>query len=141
MIIKTTYRSHFNLKKNYNKKYTKKQIFVKGIILFLLFSKIFFKNYTLKIRFLKKIKKTTNILKAPSRHKKFFHQVYIEYFSIIFSWFVGNYNIFNIFICIKIFNKINLIFLKIGTNVLTRIKFKINITNNCYIILLNKNLL
>jgi hypothetical protein len=129
LIIKSTYKSHFFLKKNFLKN-NKKQIFTKSIIVFILFSKIFFKNYNLNIFYNNKKTNKINILKAPSRHKKFFHQVYMEYFCVNFIWSI-NYNYDKIFIpnYIHIFKKINLIFLKIGTNTLSRVKFKLIFKN------------
>jgi hypothetical protein len=129
LIIKSTYKSHFFLKKNFLKN-NKKQIFTKNIIIFILFSKIFFKNYNLNIFYNNKKTNKINILKAPSRHKKFFHQVYMEYFCVKFTWSV-NCNFYKIPIIdyIKIFKKINLIFLKIGTNTLTRVKLKLVFKN------------
>jgi len=60
----------------------KKKIFVKNIIIFILFTKIFVKNSTTSFQFKKKKKKNISLLKAPSRHKKFFHQISYEYFYI-----------------------------------------------------------
>lgn len=76
---------------------------------------------SLKFNNLKKLQ--TNLLKAPSRHKKFFHQIYFEIFSVnVFFLFeyrkkVPTHEINNIFL------KVNDIFLKIGSNTLTRTKF------------------
>jgi hypothetical protein len=83
LIIKSTYKSHFNLKKNFLKN-NKKQIFSKNIIIFILFSKIFFKNYDLSVNYKNKKNNKLSILKAPSRHKKFFHQIFMEYFCVNF---------------------------------------------------------
>jgi hypothetical protein len=122
LILKTTYKSHFNFKKCLNKKNQKKQIFTKNIILFILFGKIFFQNHLLGIKFSKN-KQTLNILKAPSRHKKFFHQIYIEYFNTTLTWHINDTtNIISLQNSILLFKKINKIFLKIGTNTLTRTK-------------------
>lgn len=132
MIIKTTYKSHFFLKKKVFSKNIKKRIFNKNIILFILFSKIFFKKYKLNVLYLNKKIDKFNILKAPSRHKKFFHQVFTEYFCIKFIWFIQN----NKQCCgIDLFEKLNFIFLKIGTNTLSRFKFKLIFLNT----LLNTN--
>ena len=133
MIIKTTYKSHFNFKKNFLKKNKKKQIFSKNVVIFILFSKIFFLNYRLSISYNNKKVNKFNLLKAPSRHKKFFHQLFIEYFCIKFVWFFYENNntvmVYNSTSCLNIFKKINLIFSKIGTNTLTRVKFKLILQN------------
>ena len=130
MIIKSTYKSHFSLKKNFLKKNFKKQIFTKNIIIFIIFSKIFFKNYNLNISYTNKKLNKLNILKAPSRHKKFFHQLFMEYFCVNFIWsIIINYNQIMVQDYILIFKKINILFLKIGTNTLTRTKFKITFLN------------
>lgn len=129
MIIKSTYKSHFCLKKNFLKKNKKKQIFSKNIVIFILFSKIFLKNFNLSILFTNKKKNKLNILKAPSRHKKFFHQIFMEYFCIKFIWYILTKHNINLVYCTNFFFKINFIFLKIGTNTLTRTKFKLTLFN------------
>lgn len=124
MIVKTTFKSHFKIKKFSTKKNPKK-IFVKNIFIFLLFSKIFFKKCYVSFNFKKN--QTTNkinLLKAPSRHKKFFHQICYEYFQVVFIFkfskiFKKNFNL------IKLFNLLNNIFLKIGSNILNRKKISI----------------
>ena len=125
MIIKSTYKSHFFLKKNFLKKNKKKQIFSKNMVIFILFSKIFLKNINLSILFTNKKTNKLNILKAPSRHKKFFHQIFMEYFCIKIKWFILTNHKIDLLTCVNIFLKINNIFLKIGSNTLTRTKFKL----------------
>ena len=83
MIVKTVFKSHFKIKKNYFKNKSKK-IFVKNIFVFLIFSKVFFKNCFVSFFFNKLKLNKINLLKAPSRHKKFFHQIYTEYFQVTF---------------------------------------------------------
>ena len=135
MILKTTYRSHFFFKKNFKKNFNnKKKIFTKSIIIFILFFKFFFKNFLLSVLFKKQTKNKTNILKAPSRHKKFFHQIFIEYFCVVFNWHTTlDKYIINIFTQIHIFVKLNLIFLKIGTNTMNKTKFNIIFLNNSFV--------
>lgn len=73
----------------------------------------------------------TNLLKAPSRHKKFFHQIFVEtfylkmflYFDIKAKLCLQTLNTF--------FNKLNKIFVKFGSNTLTRIKFLLNCPVKC----------
>ena len=81
MVIKTVFKSHFKIKRNFNKN-SKKKIFVKNMAVFLLFTKIFFTNCTVNFFFTKDMNTNTNVLKAPSRHKKFFHQIFYEYFLV-----------------------------------------------------------
>jgi hypothetical protein len=65
----------------------------------------------------------TNLLKAPSRHKKFFHQISFEYFNLnVFFYFFEKAKIL-INNSILFFQKLNLIFEKIGSNTLTKTKF------------------
>ena len=70
----------FSIKKTVNN--FKKKIFLKHFIVINLFYNIFFLNFFTKILFCQKKVKLINILKAPARHKKFFHQVGFEVFSI-----------------------------------------------------------
>ena len=122
MIIKTTYRSHFKVRKFVKK--SEKLFFVKNIIMFLLFSKFFITNCNINFFFFKKKKLKTNILKAPSRHKKFFHQIVNEiFFMKIFFYFFENLSCQNNKILLNTFNYLNNLFLKIGSNTLTRTKF------------------
>ena len=122
MIIKSTFKSHFKIKKQFLKN-KQKTIFVKNIFIFLLFSKIFLKNCRVCFFFLKHKVNQTNILKAPSRHKKFFHQVYFEYF-LVKTFF--KYKVTSIFLINQtthLFDLLNIEYLKIGSNTLTRTKF------------------
>ena len=57
------------------------------MVVFLLFTKIFFKGCVVNFFFTKNKNSNTNILKAPSRHKKFFHQLFYEYFIIKINFF------------------------------------------------------
>lgn len=124
MVVKTTFKSHFKIKKKFLKNNSKK-IFVKNMFVFLLFSKIFFKNCLVSFFFRKDKLNKTNLLKAPSRHKKFFHQIYCEYFQVKF---IFRFN--------KIFKKINNItyvfiplnklFKKVGSNTLSRFKLSVS---------------
>lgn len=123
MIIKTTFKSHFKIKKTY--KNINKNIFVKNITILLLFSKIFLHNCKTTILFNKNKKLQTSFLKAPSRHKKFFHQVVFETFSIKLFFF---YDLIKISFDEKtnfseIFLDLKSIFSAIGSNILTKTKF------------------
>jgi hypothetical protein len=127
LTIKTTFKSHFKVNKNLKKQNKSKTIFIKNILIFFLFSKIFFKNCTVNVLFLKKSKNQTNLLKAPSRHKKFFHQIFLEFFFLKMT--------FKFLSCMKIhtnnlnpfFFKLNTFFSDFGTNLLNRTKFLIRI--------------
>jgi hypothetical protein len=129
LIVKSVFKSHFKVKKNFLKKQKniEKKIFVKNMFIFLLFSKIFLKGCLVSFFFKKNKVNSTNILKAPSRHKKFFHQVFYEYFQIsfFFKFFLKRY--FKINTSMYLFKKINNIFNKIGSNTLTRIKISTTI--------------
>jgi hypothetical protein len=137
LIVKSTFKSHFKIKKNLCKdsKNLEKKIFVKNMFIFLLFSKIFLKNCVVSF-FFKTIKKNkTNILKAPSRHKKFFHQIYFEFFQIKFFFRFFLKKSLNIKSTTILFNKFNLFLNKVGSNILTRVKITISTqTNFNYII-------
>ena len=108
------------------KKKFEKKIFIKNMVIFILLSRSFFKNCEVKLLFLKKSRLASNLLKAPSRHKKFFHQIKIETFFIkIFFKFKyvelkETYNLdSNI---LNLIRDIDLIFSKIGSNTLNRLK-------------------
>lgn len=101
------------------------------MVIFLLFSKIFLLGCNTTLLFGNLKKNQINILKAPSRHKKFFHQVFFEFFFVkVFFKFKFKVNN-NLFLCCVFFKKLDLIFQKIGSNTLTRIKisaiFKVNL--------------
>ena len=96
----------------------------------MLFSKFFLNKCKISLLFSKNTKNSVNILKAPSRHKKFFHQTTFELFTtkIIFNFysFLKNKHLLNNIIKIIIFfNKINLCFFKIGSNILNRVKISV----------------
>lgn len=100
------------------------------MVVFFLFSKIFFKNCFVSLLFNSKKKKQINILKAPSRHKKFFHQVFFEIFHLkVFFYFNFFYKI-PVKLCNSFFVNLNTVFLKFGTNVLNRVKFLVNFPSN-----------
>jgi len=120
LIIKLTLRSQFKFK---NRSKDKGRIFLKNIITFILFSRVFLKFVKISLFFPKNIKVSNSILKAPSRHKKFIHQLCFEYFTIHMNLFYINKFILvdkNLFF---IKNLIDSIFLKIGSNILNRVKF------------------
>jgi hypothetical protein len=126
LIVKTIFKSHFKIKKNFLKNKDKK-IFVKNIIVFLLFTKIFVSGCVVSFFFKKNKVNCTNILKAPSRHKQFFHQVFYEFFQVnVFFNFIKMKTITKTGNSVVIFEKLNLVFQKIGTNILTRTKILIS---------------
>jgi hypothetical protein len=129
LIIKTTYKSHFKIKKSLAKN-NNKYIFVKNMVVFFLFSKIFFKNCSISLLFNSKKNKQTNILKAPSRHKKFFHQVFYEIFHLKVFFYFNLFHIIPIKFCNSFFTDLNVVFLRFGTNVLNRVKFLVNFSTN-----------
>jgi len=122
LIVKTTFKSHFKIKKSLDKN-KNKFIFIKNMVVFLLFSKIFFKGCAVKLLFNKTKKHQTNILKAPSRHKKFFHQVFFEFFSVklILNFKLSKKIPYNS--TVNLFFNLDNLFKKIGSNTFTRIKF------------------
>ena len=130
MIVKTFYKSHFKIKTNL-KKNLDKSIFTKNIVIFVLFSQIFFKNCKISIKFSKKENDKTNLLKAPSRHKKFFHQIFYEYFSLVFFFFFKNVfiSLTNVY---AVFIKLGLVFLKIGSNTISRTKYLVSTPTQKY---------
>ena len=140
MVVKTVFKSHFKVKRNFLKS-SKKKIFVKNMIVFLLFTKIFFKGCVVNFFFTKNKNTNTNILKAPSRHKKFFHQLFYEYFIIKVNFFFkkvtplqqDKYNVNNLVRYLPlIFLNINSIFSKINSNTLNRTK--ISTSFNCFFV-------
>lgn len=129
--MKTTYKSHFKLKKFFKK--DEKKIFVKNMIIFLLFSNIFLQNCKISLLFSVKQKTHTSLLKAPSRHKKFFHHIFYEIFLVkLFFKFLKNFKIYNKNF-FKIFSLINCIFNKIGSNTLTRIKTTVSMQSQSFL--------
>ena len=135
MVVKTVFKSHFKIKKNFLKN-SKKKIFVRNMVIFLLFTKIFFKGCAVNFFFLKNRNTCTNVLKAPSRHKKFFHQIFYEYFIIKVNFFfrglkplkdktylgVLRSSVLNL---THIFKKLDTIFKKISSNTINRTKISI----------------
>ena len=120
MIIKSTFKSFFKIKNGFNNK--NKNIFVKNIFIFILLSKVILKKCKVSVNFVKVKKLRCSILKAPSRHKKYFHHTFMEIFFLkikfdfkVFLWSVSN--------SIYGFLKLDPIFKKIGSNTLSRVKF------------------
>jgi len=125
LIVKTVFKSHFKMRSILKKKFEKK-IFIKNMVVFILLSRSFFKNCKVKLLFLKKNRLASNLLKAPSRHKKFFHQIKIEtffikiFFKFNYAELKETYNLdSNI---LNLIGDIDLIFSKIGSNTLNRLK-------------------
>ena len=136
MFIRNTFKSHFKIKKTqYDKK---KHIFTKNITIFLLFSKVFFKICLVNIKFEKRKKNKTSFLKAPSRHKKYFHQTLFEYFTLKFFFFFNSLCNISYKKFIKIYKNFYKFFIRIGSNTLTHYSFHIecklnvNIFQNFY---------
>lgn len=127
MLIKTTFKSHFKLKNFFKKKGPEKSIFVKNIIVLILFTKIFLKTFKITLNFKKRRFKQLNILKAPSRHKKFFHQISYEHFFVKIGFFFNTNPLFkNSYLdSIELFKKLDRIFKNFGSNTLTRTVFKL----------------
>jgi hypothetical protein len=118
LLVKTVFKSHFKIKHQTKSKY----IFCKNILTFLLFSKIFFKNCSVKLKF--EVLKTTQLsmLKAPSRHKKFFHQICLEFFILkVFYKFFKKMSV-QLYKCITLKKKVLKIFNDFGSNILTKHK-------------------
>ena len=129
MTIKTTFKSHFKIKKNL-KKNLDKSIFVKNIVVFFLFSKIFFKSCSVNLLFLKKKKTQTSFLKAPSRHKKFFHQIFSEIFLLKVFFYFNTNNKIKQKNLVVFFERLGGIFGNFGTNTFVKTKFEINVKLN-----------
>jgi len=136
--IVLTLKSFFKLHKGTQKKSRKKDtIHVKGISLFLLFSKSFFKNCKIKIFFPKSQKSCLVFLKAPSRHKKFFHETVFEKYKVNIIYNVLRFNrstfkyetviLSNFFIINLAFLKLNKLFDLFGSNTLTKCKFRVSV--------------
>jgi len=79
LIIKTTFKSHFKIK---TAGISKKKIIIKNVILFIFLTKFFLKDFTINMCFKKYYKNIVNVLKAPCRHKKFFHKLVYEYYTV-----------------------------------------------------------
>lgn len=125
--IKQIFKSHFKINTKATKNSKKKCIFVKNMILFMLVSKFFLNQCNVSLLLKKDFKNNTNILKAPSRHKKFFHQVTFELFTVKVIYSFGEFfkKIFLLNSITKVmffFKKINVCFLRIGSNTLNRVK-------------------
>ena len=145
IVIKATFKSHFKVKQsNSSCKTLEKHIFVKNIVIFLLFAKIFLPKCNTSILFSSKKSLNTSILKAPSRHKKFFHQVFLETFSIkIFLHFGilhsdNHKNICinkNCFYSVTFFKDLDALFSNVGSNILTRTKFSTSFNQHVNVLL------
>jgi len=78
--------------------------------------------------FLKKCKSNISLLKAPSRHKKFFHQLTTEFFICRVFFKFKNTNLVDLQQCCSIFKQLERgFFKKIGSNILARTKILITI--------------
>ena len=97
------------------------------MLIFLLFSKIFFKECKINLLFKKSKENQISFLKAPSRHKKFFHQTFFEFFQIKFFLNFHLKEKINFYNTQVLFKKLNLVFLNLGSNLLTRTKFVVSV--------------
>jgi len=136
LVVGVTYKSHFKAKKStiFSKK---KVIFLKNVVLLLLFSKIFFKKCKMTTRFLTVRSCSTSLLKAPNRHKKFFHQVFYEYFfiKIFFKYKDVLHNACLLSCCLSFVQLDFGFFQKFGSNVLSKAKIKISFPiTHCFFI-------
>lgn len=123
MIIKVIFKSHFKVKKKFKKKNLKKKILVKNMLVLFLFSKIFFVNFTISCTFMKPLKKVFSLLKAPSRHKKYFHQLVIEYYKCAFFFKLKEQKRIDLSMCLHCFSRIEEgFFKKLGSNIFSRVK-------------------
>jgi hypothetical protein len=133
MLIKIDFKSNFKIKNSFSKKNSNKNIFIKNMVIFLLFSKLFLQTCKVTILISKKKKILTNLLKAPSRHKKFFHQIFHEIFRLrvfflfnnilINSYHPNNIKKLHILNSVNFFSNLDKFFTKIGSNVLSKNKF------------------
>jgi hypothetical protein len=97
--------------------------------MFLILSSVILNECKIKFFFLKKKLIGTNLLKAPSRHKKFFHQIVNEVFLIKIHFFFFEFQSIYYNFTLETFNPLNKIFSNIGSNTLTRTKLSICVEN------------
>lgn len=136
MKITTTLKSFYKL--GNCKKSSKNQInHVKGILIFLLFSKTFFKYCKVSLLFFKPKTLNVTFLKAPSRHKKFFHETtFVKYtVKLTYNVFLGKFVKTRVVLphvsqVNKTFVKLNQLFDVLGSNTLSKCKFKIAVSFN-----------
>ena len=115
-------KSHFKIKQQNSKISDNKIKLVKNITYFILFSSIFFKNCETSLMFKKKKKNQISLLKAPSRHKKFFHQISVDSYTIkIFFNFTQMFDVCNN-VSVTFFNRLVEFFLIFGSNTVTLTK-------------------
>lgn len=122
LIIKSTYKSHFKIKKSSKNK----TVFVKNMFIFILFSKTVLKSCRVTTMFFKKNTTSTDILKAPSRHKKFFHHVHTEYFFLKISFLFLKKFTLNALDFLNFFKKSAVVFKKFGSNTLNNTRYSLS---------------
>jgi len=123
LIIKTTFKSHFKIKTSGK---SKKKILIKNIIIFIFLTKLFLKNFHANMFFNKYYKNVISVLKAPCRHKKFFHKLVYEYYVVNITYRYKK-NIFfrKVFFGPYLFSKLNKFYNRFGTTSLCRTKILI----------------
>lgn len=134
MKVVLTLKSFFKLQRR-AKKFKKDTIHVKGISIFILFSKTFFKSCKVSMFFPKSQKLDLIFLKAPSRHKKFFHETFFEKFKVNIIYKVMYFNkktykheaviLSNVHTTNLTFIKLNNLFDLFDSNTLAKCKFKV----------------
>jgi len=101
----------------------KKKIIIKNVILFIFLTKFFLKDFTIDMHFKKYYKNIVNILKAPCRHKKFFHKLVYEYYTVnIVYKYKKFFTLKKKFETSFFFYNLKNLFNKIGTTSLNRTK-------------------
>ena len=133
MKFKIIYKSHFRVKKTFFKN-KKKNIFIKNIIILFFFLKVFLKNFISNFLCLKN-KKKYNLLKAPSRHKKFFHQISYDTFIIKIFFKSKTTMLFNNNNCYLMFFKLGKHILKdFGSNTLVKNKYEVTLNTKLILV-------
>ena len=102
---------------------------MKNIIVNLMFLKILLKNCAVSLRFFKKNGGTINILRAPSRHKKFMHQYRFEFFFVILDLTFQNLKLQKLknSTVVALFLKMVSLFGLFNSNLLTQTKFNLSL--------------
>ena len=125
MNCKIFFKSHFKLNSVSKRR---RKIFLKNIIINLFFLKFLLLNCTITLNFFKNNTNIINILKAPSRHKKFIHQYLVEFFLIQLT-IISNVQklLYNINHCdVLVYNKnIIQLYSTIVTSLLVQTKIKV----------------
>lgn len=125
MICKLFFKSFF--KPNIFKK-RKKKLFLKNILINLFFFKSLVRFCKFSFYFFKKKSSVINILRAPSRHKKFMHQYISESFYLNINLIFSNTSVkyASISNYIKLFNVLTRLFTALNSNMLTQTKISVS---------------